>query len=278
MDHEPPHALSPPEAGLLLRAWRQRRRLSQLALATEAEISQRHLSFLESGRARPSREMVLRLGEQLQIPLRARNEILLAAGHAPHYPQRPLEAPALSAARETIQRILEGHMPHPALAADRRWRLLASNRGVARLLEGVAPHLLEGEVNVLRLSLHPEGLAPRILNLGQWRRHLLERLAHEAAHSADPALSALREELAAYPAPGASSEPRAPAARPADWREDRIALPLRLSSPAGPLSFLSTTTVFGTAVDVTLSEVTIEAFFPADAATQRAMDRLAAAG
>ncbi|MHA7774115.1 helix-turn-helix domain-containing protein [Roseibium sp. M-1] len=257
-------------AGDLLRQWRQHRRLSQLALASDAGISQRHLSFLESGRSRPSRDMVMHLSEQLDVPLRERNAILVAAGYAPHFPQSDLQDKALSAVNDVIRQILDGHLPHPALAVNRHWELLAANAAVYALLEGVAPHLLDAPVNVLRLSLHPEGIAPRILNLNEWREHILMRLAHEIDRSADPKLAALRDELAAMPVePQTDPAPAGPAA------DNRIAIPLRLQGPNGPLNFLSTTTVFGTAVDVTLSEVAIEAFFPADAATAEVMAALA---
>lgn len=262
-----------PTAGALLRHWRQQRRLSQMALALEAEISQRHLSYLEAGRAMPSRAMVLHLTEQLRVPLRERNAILAAAGFAPAYGERPLQAPELAAARQAVERILHGHMPHPALAVDRHWTLLSANAAVFRLLGGVSGPLMQPPVNVLRLSLHPEGLAPRILNFAEWRAHLLARLAHEVQASSDAALLRLLEELKGYPPP-----PQARGARAAPVEEGGIAVPLRLAGVAGPLSFLSTTTVFGTAVDVTLSEVTIEAFFPADDATATAIARLAAAG
>lgn len=252
--------------GSLLRQWRQRRRLSQLNLAVEAEISQRHLSFLESGRSQPSREMVMQLTDRLAVPLRDRNMILNAAGYAAHFPQHPLDAPELHAAREVIDRVLHGHLPHPALAVDRYWTLLTANVAATALMSGVAPHLLDGEVNVLRLSLHPEGLAPRILNLEEWRNHLLTRLSHEIEYSADAKLSTLMQELTAYSSPSSGRR-----RRPVPKRHQDIAVPLRLKSDVGPLSFLSTTTVFGTAVDVTLSEVTIEAFFPMDAETARAM-------
>lgn len=259
-------AMGTETAGNLLRRWRQRRRLSQLDLALEAEISQRHLSFLESGRSRPSREMVLRLTDRLDVPLRDRNTILTAAGHAPHFPQRPLDAPEMAVARDTVERILKGHMPHPALAVDRYWGMLAANDAVMTMMAGVAPHLLEGEVNALRVSLHPDGLAPRILNLHEWRSHVLTRLAHDVDRSADPNLAALYDELRAYPVP----PQQAPLPRDR-LQEGRVAVPLRLRSEGGILSFLSTTTVFGTAVDITLAEVTIEAFFPADEETARAM-------
>ncbi|KQV29204.1 XRE family transcriptional regulator [Rhizobium sp. Root73] len=264
----------PSSAGDLLRDWRQRRRLSQLALAADADISQRHLSFLESGRALPSRDMVLRLTETLAVPLREQNAILVAAGFAPLYRDRPLDAPELAAARGVITRILDGHDPHPALAVDRHWTLLASNRAVGVLLSGVAEHLLSGPVNVLRVSMHPDGIAGRILNFREWRTHILKRLSHDIDISADPQLAALLEELKSYPVP-----PQAGAARkPQRSGHAEIAVPLILAGERGPLSFLSTTTVFGTAVDVTLSEVTIEAFFPADAATAKAMAMLVGHG
>jgi transcriptional regulator with XRE-family HTH domain len=255
--------------GSLIREWRQRRRMSQLDLAVDAEISQRHLSFLESGRAQPSREMIMQLTDRLTVPLRDRNLILNAAGYAAHFPQYPLDAPELHAARDAINRILHGHLPHPALTVDRHWTLLSANVAATALMSGVAPHLLDGDVNVLRLSLHPEGLAPRILNLEEWRNHVLARLGHEIERSADARLSTLMDELTAYPSPWSGRH-----RRPAPTRHLDIAVPLRIKGDAGPLSFLSTTTVFGTAVDVTLSEVTIEAFFPMDAETARAMANL----
>lgn len=178
--------------GTLLKLWRHRRRLSQLHLALEADISSRHLSFVETGRSQPSRDMVMHLAHILDVPLRDRNVILNAAGYAPQFPQRPLDAPELSAAREAINRILHGHLPHPALAVDRHWTLLSANSAVNSLLTGVAAHLLEGDVNVLRLSRHPEGLAPRILNLGERREHVLSRLAYEIEVTADARLSVLR--------------------------------------------------------------------------------------
>jgi len=256
-----------PSVGELLRGWRQRRRLSQLALSVDAEVSQRHLSFVESGRSQPSREMLLRLAEHLSVPMRERNAMLVAAGFAPLYRERPLDAPELAAARGAVERILQAHSPHPALAVDRHWNLLAANRAAHALMAGGATPL-PSPVNVLRLTLHPDGLASRILNLAEWREHLLVRLAHEVERSADPVLAALLDELKNYPAP-----PPAAAAPAADGA---IAVPFRLAGPDGPLSFISTTTVFGTAIDVTLSELTIEAFFPADAETAAAMARLAA--
>lgn len=262
---------NPAAVGELLRAWRQRRRLSQLDLAGEAGISTRHLSFLETGRARPSRGMVLRLAERLEVPLREQNRLLVAAGYAPVFPERRLDDPALRAAREAVERVLAGHEPHPAVALDRHWRLVAANRAVAPLLAGAAPWLLEPPVNVLRLSLHPEGLAPRIVNLAEWRAHLLARLRRQVDLTADPVLATLLTELKGYPEPG----PRH--ARPSPDLATAVAVPLELATEHGTLAFLSTTTVFGTAVEVTLAELVVESFFPADAATAALMRRLAAA-
>jgi transcriptional regulator with XRE-family HTH domain len=252
--------------GHYLREWRQRRRLSQLDLASEAEISTRHLSFLETGRAQPSRDMVLRLAEQLDVPLRERNTLLIAAGFAPVFPQRSLDDPALGAARKAIDLVLAGHEPYPALAIDRHWTMVAANKAVAPLLAGIDASLLAPPVNVLRLSLHPKGLAPRIANLPEWRAHLLARLTRQIDITSDPTLTALLDELRRYPAHGAASS------RPAAARDYAgIVVPLELVTDAGTLAFLSTTTVFGTPVDVTLSELALEAFYPADAATAAAL-------
>jgi Predicted transcriptional regulators len=256
--------------GDLLRSWRKRRGLSQLDLACEADISTRHVSFLETGRSQPSRTMLLHLSERMDIPLRDRNALLVAAGFAPVFSEHRLEDPEMQAARQAVDLVLTGHEPHPALAVDRHWNLVAANRALAPLLAGAAAELLQPPVNVLRLSLHPSGVAPRIENLAQWRDHILHRLVRQIDVSADPVLVALHEELKAYPVPAghmeeASPDPNVPA--------PSVVVPLRLRTDAGTLSFFSTTTVFGTAVDVTLSELAIEAFFPADAATAEAMRR-----
>jgi transcriptional regulator with XRE-family HTH domain len=254
------------EVGGLIREWRRRRHLSQLALAAEAEISQRHLSFLESGRARPSREMLLHLCEQLGVPLRERNVLLVAAGFAPHYPERAWDDPALEAARAVVAQVLAAHEPFPALAFDRHWNMLAANRAVAPLLAGVAPWLLRPPVNLMRLALHPEGIAPIVANLAEWRAHILERLRRQAEQTADTGLLALLAELRGYPGGGPLR---------VDHAAGAIAVPLRLRTERGELAFLTTTTVFGTPVDVTLSEVAIEAFLPADPATAAAVAQLA---
>lgn len=251
-----------PRMGDLLRQWRQRRHLSQLALAADAEVSQKHLSFLEGGRAKPSREMVLRLAEVLDIPLRERNHLLLAGGFAPVYPERPLDDPAMAPALDAVQAVLDAHAPWPALAVDRRWTLIAANTGVTPFLSLVSPALREPPVNVIRLSLHPDGLAPHIVNLGDWRAHILDRLAREFRQSHDAALGALLAECRALPGP----------LRPAP-ASSAIALPLRLRFGGQVLSFLTTTTVFGTAAEITLSELTLETFFPADPATRNAFSR-----
>lgn len=264
-----PHPAAP--VGELLRHWRQHRRWSQLDLASEAEVSTRHLSCLETGRAQPSRDMLLRLAERLQVPLRERNRLLTAAGFAPMYRERAWADPALAPAHEAVQRVLTAHEPFPALAVDRHWNLVAHNRAVGALLVGLPPEQLAPPVNVLRLSLHPQGLAPRIVNFAAWREHLFERLAHQVQSSGDPALARLADELRALPlAAGARAAPAAAARGLPD-----LAVPLQLQSPAGTLSFISTITVFGTPVEVTLAELAIEAFFPADEATAQALRALA---
>lgn len=245
--------------------------MSQLDLALEAEISTRHLSFMETGRSQPSREMVLRLAEQLDIPLRERNALLVSAGYAPVYPERRLDDPLLEPARKAMELVLSGHEPYPALALDRHWNMLASNKAVAPLLEGVDPALLTPPVNVLRLSLHPKGVAPRIVNYREWRTHLFERLRHQIAISADPVLVDLMHELETYPEPdGAQSH--SPSGK-SDYAG--VVVPLQFRTTAGILSFISTTTVFGTPVDVTLSELALESFFPADAETAAILRKLA---
>ncbi|MBR0655690.1 helix-turn-helix domain-containing protein [Plastoroseomonas arctica] len=252
---------SNPPAGDIIRDWRRRRGLSQLDLAGEAGISTRHLSFVETGRASAGRAVLHRLAESLAMPLRTRNTLFLSAGFAPAFPERDLAAPELTEARRAIDLVLHGHAPFPALAVDRHWHMLAANAAVAPLITGVAASLLAPPVNVLRLSLHPDGLAPRIDNLGEWRAHLLERLRHQYAETGDPVLAQLREELAAYPF-RASARPPEPLAG--------IAVPLRLSVPGAPapLALISTTTIFATPRDVTLAEVALECFYPADAATR----------
>ncbi len=254
-----------------LRSWRLRRRMSQLDLASEAEISTRHLSFVETGRSAPSREMVLRLAERLDVPLRERNALLVAAGYAPMYRERPLDDPALAVAREAVQLILRSHEPYPALAVDRHWNLLAHNAVLPHLLAGVDPALMQPPVNVLRLSLHPQGVAPRIVNLGQWRHHLFERLRQQIQATGDRTLQALEQELRGYTVPGDADVTRL------EGEVLGIAVPLRIRTEGGVLNLISTTTIFGSPVDVTLQELALETFFPADAATADALRRFARA-
>src|SRR5215208_5753350 len=256
----------PVHIGDHLREWRQRRHLSQLDLAGDADISARHLSFVETGRAAPSRDMVLRLADRLQVPLRERNVLLVAAGFAPAFPQRSLEDPALKPARAAIELVLRAHEPNPALAYDRHWNLVSTNRMVMPLLVGVPPRLLAHPFNILRLGFHPEGLAARTVNLSEWCSHLLERLYRQCEATADPELMNLYQELKAYPIP-ARQKPVSP---------DNVAIPLKLRLDGEVLSFISTTMIFGTPVDITLSELARETFFPADDPTAERMRAIAA--
>lgn len=256
----------PAHIGDHLRQWRQRRHLSQLDLAGDAEISARHLSFVETGRAQPSREVVLKLSERLNVPLRERNVLLVAAGFAPAFPQRSLDHPALESARAAIEQVLRAHEPHPALAYDRHWNLVSANRLVAPLLEGIPARLLGQPLNILRLALHPEALAARTVNLAEWGGHLLERLHRQCEATADPELIRLHGELKGYPIPARAKPPAA----------DQVAIPLRLRFGNDVLGFISTTMIFGTPVDVTLSELALETFFPADAPTAARMRTMAA--
>ena len=254
--------------GAQLREWRQRRRLSQLDLAGHAEVSTRHLSCLETGRALPSREMVLRLADRLEVPLRERNPLLTAAGDAPLYREPALADPAMQAPRQAVDLVLKAHEPYPALAVDRHWQMVAHNRMVPLLLAELPPELLAPPLNVLRLSLHPQGLAPRIVNLPAWRAHLLHRLRLQVHTSRDPVLAALHEELLAYPVPGGETTDPVPP-------DSSVYVPLQLRTAAGVLHFISTITVFGTPTDITLSELALETFFPADAHTAGTLRQLA---
>jgi transcriptional regulator with XRE-family HTH domain len=255
--------------GALLREWRRRRRMSQLDLACDAEISTKHLSFLETGRAKPSRQMVLHLAGCLDIPLRERNVLLGAAGFAPMFQERSFEEPALDIVRRNVETVLAAYDPNPALAVDRHWTMLAANRAVAHLVAGAEPSLLRPPVNVLRLSMHPAGLASRIVNLPQWRGHVIARLRRQIDVSGDAALMDLLDEVRDYPSP------RGTAVMKAEEESGMIAIPFRLATIDGVLSFFSTTTLFGTPVDITVSELAIEAFLPADAETAEVMRRLA---
>jgi len=257
--------------GSLLAAWRHRRHRSQLDLATSISMSQRHLSFVETGRARPSRDLLQRLSDELDLPLRDRNAIMVAAGFAPPHPERRMDDRALRPALDAVERVLKGYEPFPALAVDRHWQLQVANGPVQALIADVAPDLLRPPINVLRLSLHPDGLGPRLANFREWRAHVLDRLDRQYQLSGDGALTDLHAELAAMPVPPGAE----PWARPASDPLAGLAVPFRLRSSGGVLSFLSFTTVFGTALDVTLSELVIETFVPADAETAAALVAMA---
>lgn len=262
------HAAMPTRGvGELLRDWRRRRRLSQLDLAGVAAISTRHLSYVETGRARPSRELVLHLAERLDVPLRDRNALLLAAGFAPAYGETDLDAAELAPVRVALDAVLAGHEPFPAVVVDRRWDVIAMNGGAALLTEGVDASLLAPPVNALRVTLSPLGLAPRIVNAAEWAAHLLDRLRRQVLLTGDPAQSALLDELRELPA-GAAAEDHRP---PTTGAPPALAVPLRLRADAGELTFVSTVTTFGTALDVTLAELALEAFLPADAPTAAAI-------
>ena len=253
-----------PTVGQLLRSWRDARRMSQLELSLEAEVSTRHLSFVETGRAQPSRELIVRLAAHLDVPLRERNELLLAAGYAPLYPHGDLDDELMQSVRAAVRQVLAGHEPYPAIVVDRRWELLDANASVGLLLEGVDPAQLEPPVNVLRLAMHPDGVAPRIANFGEWRAHLLVRLRRQVAATHDPQLSSLLAELRGYPCD--QPEPAVEMPGPGE-----IVVPLRLRNGDAELRFMSIVSTFGTPLDITLQELSIEAFFPADAATAAAL-------
>lgn len=251
--------------GELLRGWRERRRLSQLDLANQVEVSTRHVSFVETGRSKPSREMVLRLAEHLDVPLRDRNQLLLAGGYAPIYSEASLHSPAMLAIREALRRLLKAHEPYPALVVDRWWNIVEANAGIALFTEGVAPELLKPPLNALRLTLHPDGLAGRIGNLPEIRASVLASLQRQVASTADPDLQDLYDELRGYSAgevrgyPGGERTDVAPATE--------VVVPMKLRHGGQDLSLLTTIATFGTPLDVTVSELMIESFFPADEKT-----------
>jgi transcriptional regulator with XRE-family HTH domain len=257
--------------GTLLREWRERRRLTQLDLALDAGISARHLSFVETGRSKPGRDVLLRVAERLDLPVRERNQLLLAAGFAPAFPQRSLQDAELAPVRDALDRILTAHEPYPAMVVDRAWNVVAANAAARLLVDWVDPELLVPPVNAMRVGLHPRGLARWVVNLGELRSHFLQRLERQVALTADEDLAALLAEVSAYPAPEHEGEPLAPAEAAA--RE--ILTPLRLRTPDGrELSFLGTVATFGFAGEVTTSELSIESLFPADAATAAAFESL----
>ena len=249
-----------PGVGELIRTWRQRRNLSQLELSLDSAISARHLSFVETGRANPSREMVLHLAERLEIPLRERNGLLLAAGFAPLFEERALDHADMAPVRGALEHFLHAHEPYPAVVVDGRWNLVTANDALAILTDGVAPPLLEPPANGLRITLHPEGMAPRILNFAEWSSHMIRRLRRRAAITADSELERLYEEVKEYPRVALDSPT-------AESEASEIVLPLRMRHEARELAFLSTISTFGSAHDITLAELSIEAFYPANART-----------
>ncbi|MFD9327148.1 helix-turn-helix domain-containing protein [Streptomyces sp. NPDC060065] len=254
--------------GPLLRGWREQRRVSQLELALRAGSSARHISFIETGRSRPSEEMVLRLAEHLEVPVRERNALLLAAGYAPHYPETPLDDPAMDALREGMERLIQGYEPYPALVVDAAYNVLAANRGIVMLLDGVPEALLAPPLNAMRLTLHPQGMAPRIRNHRAWRDHLLAQMDRQIALRRSEPLRALYEEVAAYPVPDPTPEDQPLDAAP------YFALPMRIEHDGRILSFISSISTFNTPMDVTVSELAIETFLPADPATAKYLQNL----
>ncbi|MFJ9209721.1 helix-turn-helix domain-containing protein [Streptomyces sp. NPDC102264] len=260
-----------PGVGPLLRDWRKRRRVSQLELSIRADSSARHISFIETGRARPSEEMVLRLADRLDVPVRERNTLLLAAGYAPRFTETALDDPAMDAVREGLDRLLRGYEPYPAVVVDGTYTVVAANQGVAMLLEGVPEKLLAPPLNSMRLTLHPEGLAPRIRNLREWRGHLLDQMERQLALHRSPALRAVYDEVAAYPPPGSGAWQDEPPAEDASALRSvagpSFALPMIIEHDGRVLSFLSSISTFNTPMDVTVAELAIETFVPADPAT-----------
>ncbi|MFI9759640.1 helix-turn-helix domain-containing protein [Streptomyces sp. NPDC051963] len=257
--------------GPLLRAWRERRRVSQLELALRADSSARHISFVETGRSRPSEEMVLRLAEHLDVPVRERNALLLAAGYAPRYRETPLADPALDTLREGIERLIQGYEPYPAFVVDATYDVVAANRGILTLLEGLPESLLVPPLNAMRLTLHPEGLAPRIRNLREWRGHLLAQMERQIALQRSQPLRELYAEVAAYPVPEEAE------AEPADEPSEPVppfALPMRIEHDDRVLSFISSISTFNTPMDVTVAELAIETLLPADPATVKYLQSL----
>ncbi|MEV8347678.1 helix-turn-helix transcriptional regulator [Streptomyces niveus] len=258
--------------GPLLRGWREQRRISQLDLALRADSSARHISFVETGRSRPSEAMILRLSEHLDIPVRERNGLLLAAGYAPRFTETALDDPSMAVVREALERLLRGYEPYPALVVDGTYTLVAANRGLALIMEGVPEHLLAPPVNAMRVILHPEGAARRIRNFRQWRGHLLDQMERQIALARSDALRALYEEVAAYPPPeGVDDGPdeTEDAEDTAAFALGNFALPLRIEHGGQVLTFLSSISTFNTPMDVTVAELAIETFLPADPATAK---------
>ncbi|MEU7577001.1 helix-turn-helix transcriptional regulator [Streptomyces sp. NPDC041068] len=248
--------------GPLLRGWRERRRVSQLELALRADSSARHISFVETGRSRPSEEFLLRLADHLDVPVRERNSLLLAAGYAPRFRETPLDDPSMGTLREGLEQLLAGYEPYPALVVDAAYDVIAANRGIAMIMEGIPEHLLQGPLNAMRLTLHPEGLAPRIRNLREWRGHLLHQMERQIALQRSDALRAVYDEVAAYPVEDPGTDAFAEGTE-----VPYFALPLRIEHGGHVLSFISSISTFNTPMDVTVAELAIETLLPADPAT-----------
>lgn len=265
-----PTHTAPSGFGGLLRTWRERRRLSQQELSLQSEVSARHLSFLETGRSHPSRQMVLHLAEHLRVPLRERNDLLVAAGFAPAYTGQPLDAPEMTAVRAAVDQVLRGHEPYPAVGVDRRWDVVAMNTAAHALAVPSDPALLEPPINVYRLVLHPDGLAPRIIDLAELAHHLLDRLRRDLDATGDPGLAALLDEVERYPT--VRSLPRRLGS------PDGVVVPFRLRHPHGELAMFTSITTFGTPADVTVAELALELFYPLDTATDRRLRDLADEG
>ncbi|MFE9647564.1 helix-turn-helix domain-containing protein [Streptomyces sp. NPDC006365] len=259
--------------GPLLRGWREQRRVSQLELALRAGSSARHISFIETGRSRPSEEMVLRLAEHLDVPVRERNSLLLAAGYAPHYPETPLDDPAMDSLREGLERLIQGYEPYPAFVVDATYNVVAANRGIAMLFDGLPEHLLVPPLNALRLTLHPEGMAPRIRNLREWRGHLLAQMERDIALRRSDALRVLYEEVASYPHPSPEEDP-SPECGQGPGEPFAFALPMQIEHDGRVLSFISSISTFNTPMDVTVAELAIETLLPADPGTGKYLQSL----
>jgi transcriptional regulator with XRE-family HTH domain len=259
--------VSTPAVGVLVRDWRTRRRRTQLDLSLDVGVSTRHLSFVETGRSRPSPELVLALAEHLDVPLRERNRMLVAAGYAPRYSERSLDDPAMGQVRASLQRMIDAHHPYPGVVIDRRWDVVLANGAALALIDGLPAHVLQPAVNVFRLCLHPDGLAPRTRNLGDWANYLLRQVRRTAELTGDPRVAEVEQELLAYPnlaglpATGETGE----------WDDPPLLVPLELEVGDLVLSLFTTLTTFGTPRDVTVEELCVELFFPADDATEVAL-------
>ena len=264
-------AATPETIGSLLKQWRSRRRLSQLDLALDVGVSPRHLSFVETGRSRPSPELLTSLATRLEVPLRERNRLLLAAGYAPRYAERKLDADAMQQVRGALERLIAAHDPYPGVVLDRQWNVLLANRAAQGLTAGLPPHLKTPQINVIRAGLHPDGFAAVTVNFDDWGGHLIDVLQREAGKTADPELVALEQEVNGYPNVRAMRERRDASFEPVP----RLLVPFIVDTPLGRMSLFTTRTFFGSPLDVTLEEVSIELFYPADVASEALLRQMA---